>query len=136
LRPLVVDASVVVRACLEADGFEPFASFDLVGPALVRSEALSALHELAWRHEISRELALAAKARLQAAPVLVDTNDDREDRVWALADAMGWAKTYDAEYVELARSLGCSLVTLDARLIRGARSVVAVIGPGDLPAAE
>jgi predicted nucleic acid-binding protein len=33
---------------------------------------------------------------------------------------MGRAKTYDAEYVAPARPLGCRLVTLDARLRRGA----------------
>jgi integrase len=31
----------------------------------------------------------------------------------------GWAKTYGANYVALARLLDCRLVTLDARLRRG-----------------
>lgn len=35
---------------------------------------------------------------------------------WSLADEMGWAKTYDAEYVALARLLGCRWVTLDSKL--------------------
>jgi predicted nucleic acid-binding protein len=34
---------------------------------------------------------------------------------WRIADELGWAKTYDANYVALARLLGCKLVTLDAR---------------------
>ena len=33
---------------------------------------------------------------------------------------LGWAKTYDAEYVALAQLIGCRMVTLDARLRRGA----------------
>jgi hypothetical protein len=42
------------------------------------------------------------------------------NEAWRIADALGWAKTYDAEYVATARLLGCRMVTLDARLRRGA----------------
>jgi predicted nucleic acid-binding protein len=133
LRQLVADASVVVRACLAASGFTPLDGFQLVSPPLVRSESLSALHELAWRGEISAELASIALDRLRGAPIEVIAPDDLHDAAWSLADALGWAKTYDAEYVALARSLDCPLVTLDSRLIRGASSVASVIGPADVP---
>ena len=36
------------------------------------------------------------------------------EEAWRVADELGWAKTYDAEYVALARLLDCRLVTLDA----------------------
>ena len=49
-------------------------------------------------------------------------------KVWQL----GWMKTYDAEYVALARMARCRLFTVDARLRRGAGHVVQIIGPGDL----
>jgi len=45
---------------------------------------------------------------------------------------MGWAKTYDAEYVALARLLSCRLVTLDARLRRGADRLGFVVAPQEL----
>ncbi len=51
---------------------------------------------------------------------------------WALADELGWAKTYDANYVAVARILDCRLVTLDARLQRGTARLGLVIGPTDL----
>jgi predicted nucleic acid-binding protein len=132
LKRLVIDASFLVRACLEAAGFAPVAGYALHAPPLIRSEALSALHELAWRHEISDELASTAIDRLRGAPIEVTAPDDLHRDAWALADALGWSKTYDAEYVALARSLDRPLVTLDSRLIRGAASVATVIGPADV----
>jgi hypothetical protein len=51
---------------------------------------------------------------------------------WSVADELGWAKTYDANYVALARLLRCRLVTLDARLRRGAARHGFVVGPTEL----
>ncbi len=50
---LVVDAAVVVTACLAEAGFEPLAQEQLVAPYVMWSEASSVLHELKWRKEIS-----------------------------------------------------------------------------------
>ena len=49
-----------------------------------------------------------------------------------MADELGWAKTYDANYVALARILVCRLVTRDARLRRGTARFGFVIGPTEL----
>jgi predicted nucleic acid-binding protein len=49
-----------------------------------------------------------------------------------VADELGWAKTYDAEYVALAGLLGCRLVTLDRRLRRGADQLGFVVSPDEL----
>ncbi len=51
---------------------------------------------------------------------------------WSIADELGWAKTYDAEYVALASLLGCRLVTVDGRLRRGADRLGFVVGPTEL----
>ncbi|MGH9115142.1 MAG: hypothetical protein ACRDWW_04860 [Acidimicrobiales bacterium] len=53
---------------------------------------------------------------------------------WRLAEELGWAKTYGAEYVALARLLRCRLVTLDRRLRRGTERLGFVVGPGELSA--
>ena len=127
----MVDANVVVRACLEIEGFGPLAAHELAAPALLASEALNALREGAWRGEISPELADLARRRLAAIPVRLERPTDLAERAWTIAETLGWAKTYDAEYVALAQILDCPLVTLDAKLLRGAGHLVRIIGPAE-----
>lgn len=129
---LVVDASFVLQACLETEGFGLIATYKAIAPTLVVSETLSALREGQFRGVISPELALLARERLKKAPVQTQTTPELIDEAWRVADELGWAKTYDAEYVALARLFGCRLLTVDARLKRGSARVVDVIGPAEL----
>ena len=51
---------------------------------------------------------------------------------FVLAVRLGWAKTYDAEYVALAKLLACPLLTADTRLRRGAARIIQTMAPKDL----
>ena len=51
---------------------------------------------------------------------------------WQVSEEFGWAKTYDSEYVALARMLGCRLVTLDGKLRDGADRLGFVVTPAEL----
>lgn len=129
---LVIDASAAVQASLSSDGFGFLSAEDLVAPGLLWSEGLSVLHELGWRRTISPALAGAALARFAAAPITAKRPNRLAEEAWRVADELGWAKTYDAEYLALARLLRCRLLTLDARLRRRASSVVEIVGPTEL----
>jgi predicted nucleic acid-binding protein len=129
---IVLDASAAVQACLAADGFGLFGRERLIAPALFWSEVSSALHEMRWRKEISTDLADIAFKRLLAAPVSPRSSKRLRREAWGVAGELGWMKTYDAEYVALARTTRCRLFTVDARLRRSAGHVVPIIGPGDL----
>ena len=133
-RPLtlVLDAGVVLHACAAGDGLELFGGEELVAPPLMWSEARSTLHEAVWRREVTRRHAVATLGRLRSAPVRPCEHPLLGDTAWRVADELGWAKTYDAEYVALAELLRCRLVTLDARLRRGADRLGYVVSPAEL----
>ena len=96
------------------------------------SEARSALHERVWRKELEADHARRARARIDEVDVKVETHARLADEAWRFADELGWAKTYDAEYVALASLLKCRLVTVDGRLRRGADRLGFVLGPTEL----
>jgi len=116
---LVIDASVAVAACHSPIGLARLGSHKLVAPHLLMTEAGSVLHEMVWRREITPARGRGMLARLVASPVELVAPDGLLEAAWEVADEFGWAKTYDAHYVALARLLGCRLVTLDERLLRG-----------------
>jgi predicted nucleic acid-binding protein len=129
---LVVDAAVIITACLSEAGLKNLGREELVAPHLMWSEASSVLHELRWRKEISGELAGIALERLAAADVSPRRPKGLIEEAWRVADRLGWAKTYDAEYLALARLLKCRLLTTDAKLKAGGSGLVSVIGPAEL----
>ena len=126
---LVLDASGAVQAALAAAGFRLFGGENLIASKLMWSQATSVLHEMQWRREISEELADAAFVALQAAPIGLRNPAALRREAWRTANELGRAKTYDAEYIELARLNGCKLFTVDERLRRGAGRIVEIIGP-------
>lgn len=107
------------------------AGHELLAPRLPWSETASVLRELARRREISVGLARSAFDGLRAALIAMVDRPDLADAACSVADALGWARTYDAEDAALARALDCPLLTLDARLARTAGRLVRVVGfPG------
>jgi len=129
---LVVDASLVVTWATGTHDLDELAPGVRCAPPLMWSEARSALHERAWRQDIDVSSARQARDRLTQVAVRQRTHPRLAEETWRIADELGWAKTYDAEYVALASLLKCRLVTVDGRLRRGADRLGFVVGPTEL----
>ncbi len=128
---LVVDANVAIAACARPSGFDDLPD-DLIGPPLLWSEARSTLHLQATKGEIAVERAEHLHERLNAAPIKRLDPPNLGSETWRIADDLGWGRTYDAEYVALAKLLDCRLVTLDTRLRRGADRLGFIVTPAEL----
>lgn len=132
MTPLVLDASAALHL-LAVTETAPATALALHAPRLLRSEVLSALHALVWRGGVPPGAAQAMRRRLDGLAISVFVDERRlHERAWTIADELGWAKTYDAEYVALAEILDIPLLTVDGRLARGVEHLINVVGPADL----
>ena len=130
----VLDASAALYALSAADhGTGLLGPHQLVAPALLWSEVTAELHAAVIRREITADAATAALDALDLAGVDRFAALHLHRRAWDVAERLGWGRTYDAEYVALAELLEIPLLTLDARLARGASRLFSVLGPCDLP---
>ena len=130
--PLVIDASAAVHLATAAGPIPGLDDYRLFAPGLLWSESLSAIRKAGWRGAIPDDASGVALERLETLPIERVDGPDHRARAFALARELGWAKTYDAEYVALARHLGARLLSTDQRLRRGVATVIETIGPSDL----
>lgn len=125
----VVDAGAVLH--LASTGIEVPGEHELLAPTLLRSQTLSALHEAVQRAELPADVARDRLARIARMPIRLLGDAVLRRRAWDLADQLGWASTYDAEYVALTQLQADAFVTLDAEL---ARSVEGIVGAASIDA--
>jgi predicted nucleic acid-binding protein len=118
----VVDCGVVLH--LAGEEIEVPAHHRLLAPTLLRSQTLSALHEAVHRGEIPPDVVLDRLARIAKMPFRLLGDAVLRRRAWDIADELGWAETYDAEYVALTQLQGDAFVTMDADLARRVEGIV------------
>jgi predicted nucleic acid-binding protein len=132
LTRFVVDTSVVLH--LAREGSEASDEHELLAPTLLRSQTLSALHEAVQRGEVEADVAREHLARIGRMPIRLLGDAVLRRRAWEVADQLGWASTFDAEYVALTQLQADALVTLDAELARSVEGVVPTAAVGALNA--
>ena len=119
----VVDAGTVLH--LASEGIEVSDAHELLAPTLLRSQTLSALHEAVQRGEIPADVARNRLTLVGRMPIRLLGDAVLRRRAWELADQLGWASTYNAEYVALTQLQADAFVTLDAELARSVEGIVA-----------
>ena len=118
----VVDSSAVLHLA-RADTEVP-AEHKLLAPTLLRSQTLSDLHEAVQRGEVAAEVARDHRVRIGRMPIRLLGDAVLRRRAWELADRLGWAQTYNAEYVALTQLQADAFITLDKELARSLKGIV------------
>ena len=127
-----MDATVAFDAVLAPVVLERIEPKEPVAPPLLWSEVTAALRQSVFRGSVPGADGRVALERLLVSPIERRAPRRLYEMAWALAAELGWAKTYDAEYVALAQLLECPLLTKDARLARRVERIVEIMGPADL----
>ena len=120
----VVDTSAVLH--LASEGVEVSGAHKLLAPTLLRSQTLSALHEAVERGEFPADVARERLTHIRRMKIRLLGDAVLQRRAWELADQLGWASTYDAEYVALTQLQADAFVTMDAKLARSVKGIVEV----------
>jgi predicted nucleic acid-binding protein len=118
----VVDSSTVLH--LVSERIEVAAAHELLAPTLLRSQTLSALHEAVHRGELRPDVAREQLGRVGRLPIRLLGDAVLRRRAWEVADQLGWASTYNAEYVALTLLQADAFVTLDQELARSVKGIV------------
>jgi predicted nucleic acid-binding protein len=118
----VVDAGAVLH--LASAGVKVAGKHELLAPTLLRSQTLSALHEAVQRGELEADVARDRLARIGRMPIRLLGDAVLRRRAWDVADQLGWASTYDAEYVALTQLQADAFITMDAKLARSVKGIV------------
>jgi predicted nucleic acid-binding protein len=122
MTKFVVDAGVVLH--LASAGVEVSADHELLAPTLLRSQTLSALHEAVHRGELPADVAHERLEQVGRMRIRLLGDAVLRRNAWKVADQLGWASTYDAEYVALTLLQADAFVTLDAELARKVEGIV------------
>jgi len=118
----VVDCGVVLQ--LVSDGVDVAPEHELLAPTLLRSQTLSALREAVQKGELAADVARERLKNAGAMPIRLLGDAVLRRRAWEIAEQLGWAETYDAEYLALTQLQADAFVTLDAELATQAEGVV------------
>ena len=119
----VVDPSAVLH--LASAEIDVSGEHELLAPTLLRSQTLAMLHEAVHRGEMAADVAREQLARIGRIKIRLLGDAVLRRRAWEVADQLGWASTYNAEYVALTQLQADAFITLDPELGRSVEGVVA-----------
>lgn len=98
---------------------------ELLAPTLLRSEVLSSVYQQVRRGEISQQEAQFRLDHIRALRLRLLGDRVLQKVAWRLAERLGWADTFTAEYLALTQLQADAFITLDPALARAVEGVVA-----------
>jgi indolepyruvate ferredoxin oxidoreductase alpha subunit len=118
----VLDARAAIELASE-DVVIP-AEHELLAPTLIRSQVLSLLHETVHAGAMTEAEAERRRARVDGWRMRLLGDAVLRRVAWKLAGRLGWATTFDAEYVALTQLQADALITGDQNLARAVHGIV------------
>lgn len=118
----VVDAGAVLH--LAEQGVNVSSRHKLLAPTLLRSQTLSALHQSVHDGKLPADVARDRLAHIGRMPIRLLGDAVLRRRAWEIATELGWATTYEAEYIALTQLQADAFITIDAKLARAVKGLV------------
>jgi predicted nucleic acid-binding protein len=120
----VVDAGAVLH--LADQGVNVSSRHKLLAPTLLRSQTLSALHQAVHEGKLPADVARDRLAHIGRMPIRLLGDAVLRRRAWEIATELGWATTYEAEYIALTQLQADAFITMDAKLARAVKNLVEI----------
>ncbi len=120
----VIDAGVAIKLVEENIDIAP--GCEVLAPTLMRSQVLDLLHQRVRRSELSEETALSTNTRFAKRRFRYLGDAVLRRRAWSVADALGMASTFGAEYIALTELQADALITDDPQFAALARKRVQI----------
>jgi predicted nucleic acid-binding protein len=120
----VIGPDVALRLAQDQATIRP--EHALLAPTLLRSQVLSVLYQAVQRGELTKKVADERLNYLRGLRLRLLGDRVLQNVAWRIAGDLGWADTFDAEYLALTQLQADAFVTLDRRLARAVKGIVAV----------
>ena len=124
MTKFVIGPDVALR--LAQDQAAISAEHALLAPTLLRSQVLSMVYQAVQRGELTNKVADERLNYLRGLRLRLLGDRVLQSVAWRIAADLGWADTFDAEYLALTQLQADVFVTLDRRLARAVKGIVAV----------
>jgi predicted nucleic acid-binding protein len=122
LTRFVIDSGTTLH--LASASIEVSLEHKLHAPTLWRSETLAALYEAVRRGDMTAEVAREQVAYINRMKIRLLGDALLRRRAWEVAEQLGLATTYEAEYIALAQLQKCTFVSMDKRWLKRVRDLV------------
>ena len=98
----------------------------ILAPALLRSQLLALLYQAVRRNDMTRKDAQRHLDYVRGLRIRLLGDRVLQNVAWKAAGLLGWADTFDAEYVALTQLHADALITLDRQLAGAAKDLVTI----------
>jgi predicted nucleic acid-binding protein len=118
----VIDSGTTLQ--LASASIAVSAKHKLQAPTLWRSETLSKLYEAVRQGKLTHDAAREQLGYINRLKIRLLGDAVLRRRAWEVAEELGFATTYEAEYIALAQLQKCTFVSTDKRLLKRADKLV------------